>query len=294
MKKALLFIGLTFILTACQLSSILQPTATPTVTPTFTPEPTNTLQPTATQTPVPTVTPTETPAMSCSADDLIEKLKQQVPYDDFTLSYNTVSGVRYLFFWIVDLNINPKAKEAELATNFDLAVIDSIELAHKLNQADLCTAQLFDAINPVVVDPNHNGWFSGLIDIKDLPSSAELTEGDISTIKDSILAKGVWQRQSVTDIQSIPSSSCSWSEVLEKVSRHFFEAPLNAYILVADNNGITFTVQFQGNGVGDEAVVFLNTGREVACLQPSVDMILVILVDKNGNVNSTKRFPMKP
>ena len=294
MKKALLFIGLTFILTACQLSSILQPTATPTVTPTFTPEPTNTLQPTATHTPVPTVTPTETPVMSCSADDLIEKLKQQVPYDDYTLSYNTFGGVRYLLFWIVDLNINPKATEAELATNFDLAVKDSIELAHKLNQAELCTAQLFDAINPVVVDANHNGWFSGLIDIKDLPSSAELTEGDISTIKDSILAKGVWQRQTVTDIQNIPSSSCSWSEVLEKVSRHFFEAPLNAYILVADNNGITFTVQFQGNGVGDEAVVFLNTGREVSCLQPSVDMILVILVDKNGNVNSTKRFPMKP
>ncbi len=290
MKKTLLVIGLAFILTACQFSPFPQPTATPTITP----EPTNTLQPTATNTPVPTVTPTETPALNCSADDVIEKLKQQISYDNYTLSYNTFKGVRYLFFWIVDPSINPKASEAELESNFDLAVKHSIELAHKLKQADICTTALFDAINPVVVDSNHNGWFSGIIDIKDLPSSAELTENDISSIKDSIMTKGAWQRQTITDIQKIPSNSCTWSEVLEKVSRHFFKAPLNVYYLVADNNGVTFTVQYQGSGVADEAVVFLNTGQELSCLQPSVDMVVVILVDKKGNVNSAKQFPMKP
>ena len=294
MKKTLLFIGLTFILTACQFTPFSQPTAAPTITPTLTSEPTDTPQPTATHTTVSPVTPTETPALNCSADDLTEKLKQQVPYDDYTLSYNTFRGVRYLFFWIVDPNINSKAKETELAENFEIAVKDSIELAHKLNQADPCTAQLFDAINPVVVDSNHNGWFSGVIDIKDLPSSAKLAEGEISTIRESIMVKGAWQRQTVTDIQEIPSGSCSWDEVLDKVSRHFYDAPLNAYYLVADNNGLTFTVQYQGNGVGDEAVVFMNTGQELSCLQPSVDLIVVVLVDKNGNVNSANQFSLKP
>ena len=82
--------------------------------------------------------------------------------------------------------------------------------------------------------------------------------------------------------------------MFEKVSRHFFKTPLNAYYLVADNNGITFTVQYQGSGVADEAVVFLNTSQELSCLLPTVDFVTVILVDEKGNVVSTKQFPIKP
>jgi hypothetical protein len=175
-----------------------------------------------------------------------------------------------------------------------LAIQHSVELAHKLKQADICTVDLFDAINSIVVDKNYNGWFSGVIDIKDLPSSAELTEKDVEAVKDSIIAKGAWQRQTVTDIQKIPSDSCTWNEVIEKVSKHFPQKPLNHYMLVADNNGITFTVQYQAESEDYGILVALNTSSEISCLQPPVDILAVILVDEKGNVFSAKLIPLNP
>lgn len=308
MKKSLILIGLALLLTACQFSPLTQPTATPSATP----EPTSTQTPLPTATATATVAPTDTtepstagtvvfsfpatatPIPGCPADDLIERLNPLVPYDTFTLGYNRYYGANLLFFWIMDPNLSPTASEAELETYFDQAVRDAIELAHILNQADPCIAADFDYFNPVVVDSNYNGWFSGLLAVNALPDSAELTEADIANAKQAIMTDdyGYWQRDFVPEVQEIPAESCTWSEVKEYVSRHFFDDPQNTYMLVADNNGISFTIQFQSALKGDEWVVYLNTAREIACLQPAVDNIIIYLVDANGFVVYMESVPV--
>ncbi len=272
MKKGILVIILILILSACQPL----PTTQPTILSSLTPVPGTIVQPTIADTILPTMFPAEKDVQNCSVASLFEELKSQIPCETFTLSYATSQGITYLFFWIGDPTIDVQAKGSDLNANFDLAVKHAIELAQKLNLADSCTAKLFDAINPIVVDRNYNGWFSGLIKIKDMPTNAVLTEDDISNIKSSIFTLGAWQRKTVTDIQELPSASCSWNEVRENVARHFNDAPLNAYMLVADNNGLTFTVQNQAVNKDDEITVLLNTAREVVCIQTPVQMITVI------------------
>jgi hypothetical protein len=310
--KRFIFVAVMFFLVACQSQSLeLQaeksleralPTVTlqgnkvinPTSIPTLS-EPTKTQPTTAT-----------TKVTSCSVDIVVEKLKSIIPYDEFTLSYMTINGEQELYFWIVDPKLNPEAKKEELEDNFELAVLDSIELAYNLKKSNDCVSELFKAINPVVVDKNHNGWFSGLIDVEAIPANPDFIQYDedftnrrfeadaLDVALKSLYSHNLWERKDIAAIQNIPKNSCTWSEVLEKVSRHFYKSPLNSYILVSDNTGVTFTVQYRSktNDKNDELVVFLNTARELSCLLPPVESVVVIIVDKEGKWLNTRRFPL--
>ncbi len=290
MKKALLCCIVALVLMSCQFVTIIQPTATP--------EPTATLTPsvTITRTSIPTRTSTPTPQTDCDPNVFIEGLKPYVPYETFTLGYQIYQGERILFFWIVDPALDPAASEDELQQNFDLAVLHSIELANLLNQTDVCVAEYFDYFNPIVVDQNFNGWFSGGINIDLLPGSGELSDAALEVVREGIFNFGFWERTFVPDVQAIPSESCTWDEVEELVSRHFYDSVLNTYFLVADNLGITFTVQYAtrypDDYLGDAMTTYLNTEREVECLLPEVDYVFVSIVDELGNLVYSESVPV--
>jgi hypothetical protein len=264
----------------------------------------NNVMPEQITTPTPTVRPTTT---SCSPDQVVENLQKKIPYDVYTLSYIIIDGKRQLFFWIVDPNINPAAKKEDLRENFELAVTDAIALSYDMKKSDKCVSELFDYINPVVVDINHNGWFSGLIateDISDNPDFIEVDEktqrkvyrqDDFDVTLQSLYSNQVWERENVPEIQQIPEGSCSWSEVQKKVNRHFYTSPLNVNMLNSDNSGLTFTIQYKSkmDDPLDEIEVFLNTAREISCIQPAVDSIFVVIVGTDGKWLSTKKFPLK-
>lgn len=265
MKQTLLFIGLVVILTSCQLSPTLK------------------------------IVPTATPPLNCSANEVIEELKKEIPYEEFTLTYNSIEGGRHLFFWIVDPSLALTQKDEALEINLESAIQHSIELSHKLKQANICTAYLFATINPIVVDKNYNKWFSGTIDVRDLPAHSQLTEKDIRWAKDAIMnLRGVWQRQTVIDLQQVSVNSCDWNEVQKHLSMYFSSSSLNAYYVFADNDHKTFTVQHQVTDKNEESVVFPNVGEAVSCFQPSIDTIMIILVDEKGNILSKKQIPMNP
>ncbi|HWQ45866.1 MAG TPA: hypothetical protein VN376_03305 [Longilinea sp.] len=290
MKKAFLVCVMALVLISCQFITIIQPTTTP--------EPTNTFTPTVTLTIThrPTITTTPTPQTDCDPNVFVEELKPLVPYETFSLGYQIYQGERFLFFWIVDPALDPFATEDELRQNFDLAVEHSIDLSNLLNQANACVAEYFDYFNPIVVDRYYNGWFSGGINIDLLPVSGELSDANLEVVQEAIFDYGVWERTFVPEIQSIPAESCTWDEVEELVSRHFYDSVLNSYMLVADNNGITFTVQYAtgypDDYIGDAMTTYLNTEREVECLLPEVEYVFVSLVDEYGNVVYTESVPV--
>ncbi|MEN6435937.1 MAG: hypothetical protein ABFD58_08980 [Anaerolineaceae bacterium] len=288
MKKAFLSSCLIFMLTSC----LVVTESTPTVTsiPTDTPVPTST--PLPTNTPSPTITLTQTATQDCSVGNTIENLRRIIPYETYYLSYYSFMGVRFLLYWMVDPAIDPMASTVELKNNFNLGVKHSMELAQKMIREDACIPYLFDVVNPVVVDKYYNGWFSGVFNIKDIPLS-ELTESDITKLMEFAIDKGMWQRTAITKVREIPSDSCTWNEVLGNVSRHFYnENNLTFYSLVADNLGVTFTVQTQARDDVDSIVAYMNVAREVTCLKPAVEVIIIVLVDETGEYMDVKRYEM--
>jgi hypothetical protein len=308
MKKTVFLIGILLLLVACGFPAVRSvPTSTPIPSPTNTEIPTPTATPTLEPTPAFTSSPTSTqepvtentlaPVGVCDPNEVIESLNKIVPYKEFVLTYNTLDGARFLVYWIVDPELNSVAEVNDLDSNFNEAVWDAIKFAHKLNRADPCVSKLFTDFNPVVVDGHHNGWFSGLFDVKQFPSVDTLTDSDAQRIAAS--TKQGWKRTTVPDIKEIPSTSCTWSEASTKISRHFYTSPLNKSFLVADNNGVTVTVNFASTNTdnikiikAEEMVAFLNAGREIGCLKPPVKSIVVLLMDKDGYVLNADRFPM--
>jgi hypothetical protein len=235
-----------------------------------------------------TLSATETTNGDCDPYVVVGDLERIVPYEHFTLTFNIIRGSRYFVFWMIDPELNPLAAEGELEENVALAEEHAMALAHQLLMSDRCVAGIFDAFNPVVVDAHYNGWFSGLIDLSDVPSKDELSDEDMREMRNAVYNK--WERFTVPEVVDMPEESCTWTEVKEKVGKHFYQSVLNAYMLVHDNNGMTFTVQYSGEDAADDMLTFLNTRQEVGCLVPPVEIIVVIIVDYDGVLRSVNQY----
>jgi hypothetical protein len=266
--------------------------------------------PTATETPIPivrkkskdlnttaTITPTS-PAESihsnCTYEDTIEILKSNMPYETFSLSYNILSGESYLVYWVIDPSLNAQANEDEIFPNYEQAVTEAIDIAIILQQASPCTAELFDFFNPVIVDENYNGWFSGIFKTSMIHPDSNQDLENLQSILDFIFENTVFIRYDVPEIAELSADACSWEEVEHNVARHFAENPLNFYSLVSDHDGITFYVQNIKQSDNDEILIYMNTNLELSCLHLPINQLSILFVDDQGNVVDVFSYEIEP
>lgn len=271
-ENTALLVVLILLTSACGGALSLNPTDTPMPTYTFTPEPTQTPMPTA------TLEPTNTPLV-CDADSLLKGFKTTVPYDEFAVHYNEISGTRSLIIWFVDPELNPAAVGGEIQTNLDLALTHAAELSQQIRVQFPCVTELFDVINPIVVDQKYTGWFSGMLDPTIIPDEETLTSAEIDQLVDKFTVGYLLEALH----GPIPAGSCSWPLVRESMQNHFSPERQNvAFYFVVDDFGANVWAQW--DGPTDPIFMMtslMNVMMELECFIPTANLIFIV-VDDDG------------
>lgn len=263
------------------------PTATPTHTPSPSPTATFTPSPTSTRTLTPTPKPTSTP--SCNADVVLKHLKSIVTLEQYTLLYNKIPGVApsTLVVWMVVPDIATKAKGGEIEKNVQVAIRAALTIAYQLNAADGCVSGLFEQINPIVVDKNYNGWFSGQMPPGALPETLPTDDTGLDEAG-KFFQVGYSRTKATETLNSPPAGSCTWKEANEKLHYHFSATRENVgFYFVHDEVGINVWAQWDvPNNMNDIGMLFAslaNVSMEIQCLHPRPDNLFFVQVDSQGN-----------
>jgi hypothetical protein len=292
MKKTCLSL-LTLVLSACTtltppptLASLSTFTAAP---PLQTPSPIITLAPTREPTLAPTLTPpppaTATP--SCPVNPFLKSLKPLITYAEFDLTYNVILNNRALNIWFVEPKIDPNAVGDQIAKNASLAQVSAATVSAKLATGDAkCLGAMVGVINPIVVDRNYNGWFSGTIKLND--AAANLPPEN----KASAFTVSYLRTKPTTPPSAAPAQSCKWVEARAKMQKHFAPTRENVgFEFVIDETGINVYAQWDGEVDVTMLPALLNVALESRCVHPSIDQLVVILVDGDGKINLIGQTP---
>jgi hypothetical protein len=259
-------------------------TITPTVT--FTPSPTTTetIIPTATSTPTPSLTPTL--ALTCHTDEILKKLKSKITYDEFTLLYNEQNGKSTLVFWFVDPEIDPGATGDKIIENANRAIQAGVKVSLQLKSADGCVSGL-DLINPIVVDKNYNGWYSGQIAPRDLPDEEPSNPQQLDDLG-KLFEVGFLRDQLADPTSTAPAGSCNWKNANENLHNHFASDRENVgFQFVLDGTGTNVWAQWDVPQDYSEMMILpsiMNVAQETKCLWPKPDRLIFIVVNENGTI----------
>jgi hypothetical protein len=274
-------VAITFLFSSCSNTFLQTPTATPI----------NTLIPTATLTATPSSTntpiPTNTKLPECNVDQTLKELKQVIDYDEFALLYQKIQGLSILVVWFVDPELDEAVNESELTSNTQLAVQHAFLLNQKMKAFDNCIERLFSFINPIVVDKNYNGWFSGQIVPTDLPVEAPASDEELNTYT-KLYQIGYLRTNLTTKQGTPPSGSCSWPDTRTKIQNHFAAERENvAFHFVIDETGVNIWAQWDS----PEEILqlnlpasLLNIALELDCLYPEPDRIIFDVIDETGEI----------
>ena len=230
--------------------------------------------------------PSPTPSAACDADRVLKRLKSAMPYEQSVITYNIVKGDTYLAIWFVDPDIDPAAGADTVGANSDLAIRQAAATAAWLNAADACVGQLFTVINPIVVDRNYNGWFSGDVALSVLPATTQPTDQQVEQIRNSFSVSFLRNRPAAPP-QPAPDGSCAWPKAAQNLQHHFASARENTgFFFVRDDLGVNVWAQW--DGPTDPASMTASLGYvtlELQCLFPVPTNIFVQVVDDAGNLN---------
>ncbi|HSG45462.1 MAG TPA: hypothetical protein VLA72_20130 [Anaerolineales bacterium] len=283
---ALNIILISLILISCSAQANIElptPTLKLVSTETYTPAPTNT------ETTVPTVTPSPVPA--CNAVDVLKNIKANIPYKEFEVYFNTIEGLTFLTIWYVDPEIDPDSSSEDVDQNAMIAMRNAAITSLQLTQLDSCIADLFDAVNPIVVDSNYNGWFSAQVDPNNLPDSDDPSESELSSIEASFVIG--YSRENVpVPLPPAPTGSCTWQETRTKIQQHFSAERENVmFSFVIDDVGTNVWAQWDGPTGFLATVSILNIAMELDCLHPSPTQLIMIVVNEQGKVGMIAILP---
>jgi len=262
------------------------PTPLPTEPPT--PVPTETPTATASPEPAPTEQPSPAPSTACDPNAVVVELQTEVPFVEFVLRHNYAEGIRSLVLWYVDPDLDPLASAGALEANLDLAFEHALNLSADLNRASACVQQLFDGINPIVVDADYNGWLSGLVDPAALPDSPMLSPAEIEALRAEMQVN--YSRTIPTDSlvrPPAPEGSCSWQDTAPRIHQHFSPERTNVgFYFVVDEGGVNIWSQWDGPpDAGITMSSMLNVLFELDCLYPVPTRLIVIVVEDAGVVS---------
>jgi hypothetical protein len=218
---------------------------------------------------------------------MLKSLKPLVTYTEFDLTYNVILNTRALNIWYVEPKIDPNASGDQIAKNAALAQLSAAAVSAQLATGDArCLGAMVDVINPIVVDRNYNGWFSGTIKLSDahanLPPENKVNVFTVSYLrtKPTILPAAA------------PAQSCKWIDARAKMQKHFAPARENVgFEFVIDETGINAYAQWDGEVDVTMIPALLNVALELRCMHPPIDQLVVIVVNADGKINLIGQTP---
>lgn len=250
------------------------------VTPTLTV--TNTMLPSPTPTPIVVAdTPFPSPDKNCLAEEVLRDIKTDIWLDEFEVHYNDFGGVQTLVFWYVEPEIGLTVNDID--SNLSVAIQSGTLISQYLVQEYPCVHSLFPYINPVVVDKNYNGWFSGRVETSALLGEEKGAQEIVNMFEIGYLRQDFPEKSDGDE----EVDTCSWSETEERVARHFPKDEANTvFYYVIDDAGVNVWSQWVINRefalIENLGPYVLNIVMELDCLYPAPSQVIMIVVDEYG------------
>lgn len=211
---------------------------------------------------------------------MLQTLKGHVPYEEYALMFNRLQGTASLVIWFVDPDLNPQTPEEAIAQGIALAEEHAAALSYSLARVGPCLQRMADVINPIVVDPEYNGWYSGTLKLSDIPVGGGLSAASLEQLR----AAFEIGYQRTAPPAGYPHGACGWPELREALWTHFSPQRQNvAFYFVADENGPIVWAQW--DGPTDPLLMTASLGNillEVNCFSSAADLIFLV-VDEAGN-----------
>jgi len=103
---------------------------------------------------------------TCDIRDILPQVDKLLAEYTFEAHYITVHEKLVLSIWLVVPELDPYASAETIAENSRLAFLWGAKISHNaISQID-CVRELFDGINPMIVDKNYNCWYRDIIPIE--------------------------------------------------------------------------------------------------------------------------------
>lgn len=186
-----------------------------------------------------------------------------------------INGRGSLAVWYVDPNLEPYPSASQLDQQLEEARLRAAEVAATANAASPCSTEIFDVINPIVVDNRYQGWFSGEISPKDLPTGQVFSQEELARASDLFTA--AYLRTALS--HPYTRGTCEWPEALERLQSHFAsDRELVAFYFVIDNLGSHVWVEWDGDA--DPIMEFATIGNvllALECFSPEADIIYALV-----------------
>jgi len=222
-----------------------------------------------------------------SRSEILEKLEEVIPYEEYSLSFNTSEAGSSFTLWVVNPNLDSHAQEG-LRDAIATALLEATAVVHQMYKADACVGELFDFINVIIVDPEYVGVFSGVLSLENMPDSEVLSEDELVTLATSFEVD-YRLRDPMEVFAPLPYGACTWKETREKIARNFSASNPNVdFFYVYDALGSTVWTQFLGPLEGEARGYAILKVKEIIadldCLYPPANKINTIIVDQEGKV----------
>ena len=238
---------------------------------------------TATQTITPTSNYSITPSTidNCDKSKVLAKLKSNVPYDEFEMTYEIDKyGNGSLIIWVVDPLLNQNATELEIGQNIKLAKHNSFDLATHIANTDECTQKIIETIRTIFVDSNYVSWLSQGYSVN--PGPVLMTE-----------LESFLRNTNPPIISTTTDETCTWNEARENISRHFgylggYHPENFGFFYIIDDQTTSVFAHWVDDVSSDEIGAdgingygAINVALELTCLNPEPDIIYFTVVDKD-------------
>lgn len=242
-----------------------------------------------------------TPA-PCSPDEVLHQVDMMLAGSTFEAHYLTINRQLVLSIWLVDPELDPDASEGDILENSRQAFLLGASISHEVAWQIPCTGEVFEGINPMIVDRDYNSWYVDIIPMRALLQVEHPTDEElVASIERSGMEIAYLRRTSPQGGEhAAPEDACTWPEARAEIQEFFGAERRNAaaYLISGYQAASGYTslppqvfVQIQWDVTtpeeADDRILLDNIERAskpLSCLSPPVDRVEIYIVDEDGQL----------
>ncbi len=229
----------------------------------------------------------------CDHDEVLRQVDELLVDHVSETHYAIINRELMLSIWLIDPTLDPSASGDDIAETSTQAFINGAMIAHRITYQIPCVRELYDGINPMIVDRDYNAWYIDIIPLRAIPTSENPSVEELTaSIERSGMEYADIRRTSTQDeIQVAQSDACTWPEARAAIREiNEPEQGNNAAYLIIDDEQVLVQIQWaiaKGQESDDQAVVerIGLLSHTLDCLNPPIDKMELFVVDARGRLN---------
>jgi hypothetical protein len=233
--------------------------------------------------------------ISCTADGIVQALRQDFPFGEASVSHNRVLDVTALVVWFVDPELDTGEVSDAIQAQAQLARDQAILITSWILRSQRCAADLFERINVMVVDRDYQLRFSGTAGFRELAATLQPNGERLESLVGVFTIEALSMASATRTGAVVPPEACTWREARSRWMSQF-DADLStvAFYVSVDEQGTDVWAQWQGPNPRLVPAEFLSgliyVGSQLGCLYPPLDTMWVVYVDWEGTAQTVGRL----